>query len=199
MMRIGGAALLLAGLVMASGCGDREVRAESGRATVVDSAVPIEVALERFRREVPRPAGLTGGAAGREKLVRRFIGALEASDTAALRRMLLQKDEFAWLYYPTTVFSRPPYELPPALLWFQMSGQSEKGASLLLSDRAGVPLGYVGHDCASERQEGENRIYGHCIVLRVAAPGDTVRDRLFGLIVERNGTYKFVSYANKLE
>ena len=198
-MRIGGPALLLAVLVMASGCGDREVRAESGRATVVDSAVPIEVALERFRRNVPRPGELTGGMASREELVRRFIGALEASDTTALRGMLLQKDEFAWLYYPTTVFSRPPYELPPALLWFQMRGQSEKGASLLLSDRAGGPLGYVGHDCASERREGENTIYGHCVVRRVTAPGDTVRDRLFGLIVERDGVYKFVSYANKLD
>jgi hypothetical protein len=198
-MRMDGPMLLLAALVMASGCGDREVRAESGRATVVDSAVPIEVALERFRRNVPRPGGLTGGMASREELVRRFIGALEASDTTALRGMLLQKDEFAWLYYPTTVFFRPPYELPPALLWFQMSGQSEKGASLLLSDRAGAPLGYLGHDCATERREGENTIYGHCVLRRVTAPGDTVRDRLFGLIVERDGVYKFVSYANKLD
>jgi hypothetical protein len=113
--------------------------------------------------------------------------------------MVLQKDEFAWLYYPTTVFSRPPYELPPALLWFQMSEQTEKGASLLLSDRAGAPLGYVGHDCASPRREGENTIYGYCVVRRVTAPGDTVRDGLFGLIVERDGMYKFVSYANKLD
>jgi len=197
-MRMTVLAVLLAAVVL-SGCGDREVRAESGGATVVDSAVPIEVALERFRRDVPRPAGLTGGVGSREELVRRFIAALEASDTAALRRMVLQKDEFAWLYYPTTVFSRPPYELPPALLWFQMGGQSEKGASLLLSERAGATLGYLGHDCASERQEGENTIYGHCVVRRVTAPGDTVRDRLFGLIVERDGVYKFVSYANKLD
>jgi hypothetical protein len=198
-MRMNGLAVLLVAVVLGNGCGDREVRAESGRATVVDSAVPIEVALERFRRDLPRTAGLTGGVASREELVRRFIAALEASDTTALRRMVLQKDEFAWLYYPTMVFSRPPYELQPALLWFQMSGQTEKGASLLLSDRAGAPLGYVGHDCASERREGENTIYGHCVVRRVTAPGDTVRDRLFGLIVERDGIYKFVSYANKLD
>jgi hypothetical protein len=137
--------------------------------------------------------------ASREELVQRFIAALEASDTAALRRMVLQKDEFAWLYYPITVFSRFPYELPPALLWFQMRGQTEKGASLLLSERAGTPLGYLGHDCASQREEGENTIYGHCVLRRVTARGDRVRDRLFGLIVERDGIYKFVSYANKLD
>jgi hypothetical protein len=198
-MRIAGLAALLAAVVLGNGCADRDVRAESGRATVVDSAVPIEVALEQFRRDLPRPTGLTGGVASREELVRRFIAALEASDTAALRRMVLQKDEFAWLYYPTTAFARRPYELPPALLWFQMQGQTEKGASLLLSERAGAPLGYLGHDCASRREEGENRIYGHCVIRRVTASGDTVGDRLFGLVVERGGSYKFVSYANKLD
>jgi len=198
-MRIAGLAALLAAVVLGNGCADRDVRAESGRATVVDSAVSIEVALEQFRRDLPRPSGLSGGAASREELVRRFIAALEASDTAALRHMVLQKDEFAWLYYPTTAFTRRPYELPPALLWFQMQGQTEKGASLLLSERAGAPLGYLGHDCASQRQEGENRIHGHCVIHRVTASGDTVGDRLFGLIVERGGVYKFVSYGNKLD
>lgn len=193
-----GGALLLWTIVSGSGCGDREVRADSGKA-VVDSAVPIEVALEQFRGDLPRPAGLTGGFTSREELVRRFIAALETADTAALRAMVLQKDEFAWLYYPTTQFSRRPYELPPALLWFQIQGQSEKGASLLLAERAGSPLGYLGHDCSLERREGENTVYGHCVIRRVDAAGDTVRDRLFGLIVKRGGVHKFVSYANKLD
>jgi hypothetical protein len=85
------------------------------------------------------------------------------------------------------------------LLWFQMQGESEKGASRLLSDRAGTALGYIGHDCASERREGENRIHGHCVLRRVTAVGDTVGERLFGLVMERGGTFKFVSYANKLD
>jgi hypothetical protein len=195
-----GLLLLATVMVVAAGCGNREVRAaERVRATVVDSAIPIEVALERFRHGLARPAGLTGGSTSREELVRRFVAALEASDTAALRGMILRKDEFAWFYYPSSHLSRPPYELPPALLWFQMQGQTEKGASLLLSDRAGAALGYLGHDCASERLEGENQIYGHCVLRRVTAAGDTLAERLFGLVVERGGTFKFVSYANKLD
>ena len=197
-MRLASLAVILAAVSSGAGCGEGEARAESGRA-VVDSAMPVEVMLERFRRDLPRPARLSGGLASREELVRGFIAALEASDTAALRRMLLQKDEFAWLYYPTTVLSRKPYELPPELLWFQLQGQSEKGASLLLSDRAGAPLGYLGHECGLQRNEGENTIYGHCVVRRVTEAGDTAGDRLFGLIVERGGIYKFVSYANKLD
>jgi hypothetical protein len=199
-MRIAGLSLLVAVMVLGGGCGDREVRAaERGGAAVVDSAMPVKVALERFRHGLARPAGLTGGSKSREELVRAFVAALEASDTAALRRMVLHRDEFAWFYYPSSRLSRPPYELPPELLWFQMQGESEKGASLLLSDRAGTALGYIGHDCASERREGENRIQGHCVLRRVTAGGDTVGERLFGLVMERGGTFKFVSYANKLD
>jgi hypothetical protein len=201
-MRIAGLAVLLAAVTLGSGCGEREVRAESGRAAVVDvvdSSTPIDVALERFRRDLHRPTELSGGAKSREALVRQFVAALETSDTAALRQMLLQRDEFAWLYYPSTAFTKSPYELPPDLLWFQTQGQSDKGASLLLFDRAGAPLGYLGHDCDLQRDEGENTIHGHCVVRRGTEAGDTVQDRLFGLIVERGGVYKFVSYANKLD
>jgi len=199
-MRVAGAVILIAGVVLAGGCTDREVRAsERSGAPVVDSAVPIEVALDRFRSELPAPQALTGGFGTREELVRRFARALEASDTAALRHMVMGKAEFAWLYYPSSPLSRPPYALPPDLLWFQMRGQTEKGASLLLAERAGTPLGYLGHACGSQREEGANRLYGHCVLRRVTASGDTVGERLFGLVIEHGGLYKFVSYANKLD
>jgi hypothetical protein len=192
--------LLLAGsLTLTAGCAEREVQAVERSAAVVDSAVPIEVALERFRRDVPRPERLAGGLPSREELVRAFVAALEASDTAALGRLVLGKDEFAWFYYPSSHLARPPFELPPDLLWFHTLGQTEKGASLLLSERAGTPLGYRGHACATERPEGENRIFGHCVLRRVTAAGDTVGERLFGLVLERGGAFKFVSYANKLD
>ncbi|MGH7580787.1 MAG: hypothetical protein ACREM9_11485 [Gemmatimonadales bacterium] len=187
-------------MTLVSGCGERDVRAaERGAAAVVDSAIPIDIALERFRRGLTRPDGLTGGATSRERLVRGFVTALEARDTAALRRQVLSKSEFAWLYYPSSPLSRRPYELSPDLLWFQMQGQSEKGASLLLSDRAGTSLGYAGHRCASDRLEGENRLHEHCVLRRVTAGGDTLAERLFGLVLERQGAFKFVSYANKLD
>jgi hypothetical protein len=167
-------------------------------AGVVDSAIPIQEALRRFREGRAEPAGLREGARSREELVMGFVRALEGRDTAALRRMALDAEEFAWLYYPSSALSRPPYELPPGLMWFQLVGQSEKGASLLLSERAGAPLEYLGHNCGTERVEGENHIFGHCVLRRVVA-GDTVGERLFGLILERDGSYKFVSYANKLD
>lgn len=199
-MRMAVVTLLAAGLGLAGGCTDREMRASEDKApTVVDSAIPIAVLLDRFRRDLPKPEGLSGGLDSREALVRSFAQALEAGDTAALRRMVLDQAEFAWLYYPSSRLSRPPYELPPDLLWFQMVGQTERGASLLLAERAGVPLGYLSHQCPSRREEGANRLYGHCVLRRVTATGDTIGERLFGLVVERGGVYKFVSYANKLD
>jgi hypothetical protein len=168
------------------------------RSGYVDSAIPIEEALRRFRAALPDPGGLRGGYPSRKKLVSAFARAVETRDTAALRQMVIGRDEFAWLYYPASPLSKPPYELPPALMWFQLQGESEKGASRLLAERAGQPLGYVGHDCAPARNEGDLRVYPHCALRRVMA-GDTVTERLFGLIVEHGKVYKFVSYANRLD
>ncbi len=199
-MRKAGLSVLAAVTTLLGGCADRGVEAAERRGpAVIDSVLPIALALERFQDGLSRPEGLSGGFGSREALVRAFVAALEATDTSALRRMVLGKEEFAWFYYPSSHLSRAPYELPPELLWFQMQGQSEKGASLLLSDRAGMDVGYVGHDCASQRTEGENRIHGHCVLRRVTAAGDTVGERLFGLVMERNDSFKFVSYANKLD
>lgn len=166
---------------------------------VVDSALSIEESLRRFRQGLKEPRGLRGTARSREALVRELVQALEARDTAAMQRMALAADEFAWLYYPSSPFSRPPYELPPELMWFQIQGQSERGARRLLAQRSGTALGYLDHECKAARTEGENRIYGPCTVRRVSAEGDTVSERLFGLILERGGRYRFVTYANDLD
>jgi hypothetical protein len=200
------------GLVaMVAGCGtDRRSSALSAkdsmpsvtlaaRSGYVDSAIPIEEALRRFRAQLPRPAGLKGGYPSREKLVRAFARAVETRDTAALRRMVMDRGEFAWLYYPSSPLSRPPYELSAGLMWFQMQGESERGASRLLSERAGHALGYIGHNCAPPRVEGKNRIHSSCELRRVTAARDTLAERLFGLILERDGRYKFVGYANRLD
>src|SRR5512133_2202813 len=70
--------------------------------THVDSAVPRAEALARFQRASPHAGALSGGAASRDELVRRFVQAVEGADTAALRRMVLSRGEFAFLYYPTS-------------------------------------------------------------------------------------------------
>lgn len=169
------------------------------KASYVDSAIPIEAALRRFRKDLPPRKALVGGLDSRDKLVRAFVRAIGSSDTVALRRLALRADEFAWLYYSSSPLSRPPYELSPALMWFQLQGESERGASRLLAERGGRGLRYVGHTCAPPRQEGSNRLHPECELRYRRADGEIIAERLFGLIIERNGLYKFVSYANRLD
>lgn len=192
--------LLLAAGLAACGPPPADEWGNAGPApVVVDSALPRQQALRQFREGVPAPAALTGGARSRDALVRAFVRATEAGDTAALRALVLTRAEFAWLYYPTTPQGLPPYDLSPSLLWFLTEGASSQGLRRLLDERAGQSLGYVGHDCDPRpSREGENRVWGPCVVRRVRAPGDTVAERLFGQILERGGRFKLVSFANRI-
>jgi hypothetical protein len=171
--------------------------APAAQTGVVDSLIPIAEALRRFRADLgAAPRGL-GGEPSRDALVRRFVRAVETSDTNAFRAMTLSRREFAYLYYPESPLSRRPYEEPPALLWFRMSEGSNTGLVRVLRRHGGKPMGYVSYDCeATPKREGPNVLWERCRVRHVRAPGDTVEERLFGSIVVRDGRYKFVSYAN---
>jgi hypothetical protein len=174
--------------------------AEGRAATVVDSVVPRDVALARFRTGLTEPESLSGTAPSRDALVRRFIGALETRDTLALRAMVLTRAEFAWILYPTDPQGLPPYDLSPSLYWFMLDTHGQQGMGRLWQERAGNPLHYAGYRCLGDGTiEGENRLFGPCLVRRVQAPGDTIEERLFGPIIERHGRFKFVSYSNKVD
>lgn len=167
---------------------------------VVDSARPRDVELSEFRQGLTPTDSLTYGRTGREELVQAFVTALEKRDTTVLRRLVLSKDEFAYVYYPTNPQALPPYDLSPELYWFTMETRSRQGLAHALAERAGAPLHYRSSRCIGEASvEGENRVYGPCVVLRSPAHGATIEERLFGPIIERRGRWKFVSYANRLD
>jgi hypothetical protein len=85
-------------------------------------------------------------------------------------------------------------------MWFVVDGGSNKGEARLLQDRGGKPLHVVGYSCDPQSSvEGENTSWGPCTLKRVPAPGDTVEERLFGLIVERGGEWKFLSYKGRYD
>jgi hypothetical protein len=175
-------------------------RTPSARASnVVDSVIPRDEALRRFRVGLPEVDSLSDGAATRDELVHRFVQAVEARDTSALVSMLMTKAEYAWLYYPTTPQGLPPYDLSPSLYWFMIEERSAQGLGHLMQERAGQSLRVTGYRCdPGFSQEGENKVYGPCLLRRFQARGDTASERLFGPILERGGRFKFVSYANKL-
>lgn len=186
--------------VVAAACGpDATARRGAERAAYVDSARSQAEELRRFRIGLAEPAALSGGAASRDALIRRFVTALERADTAALEALALTRAEFAYLYYPTAPQGRPPYDLSPGLMWFMLQENSRRGLSHALEERGGRALGYVGYSCdVTPSREGENTVVGPCLIRRRQADGEVVQERLFGLIVERGRRFKLVSLANKL-
>ncbi|MFN2315037.1 MAG: hypothetical protein ABR551_04780 [Gemmatimonadales bacterium] len=165
----------------------------------MDSTFPIEEEIRRFTATVDSlPSRLRDGADGREALVERLIRAVEQRDTLELQRLVLQRDEFIALYYPHTHFTAPPYELSPALLWFQMQNLSSRGITRLMQRDGGRSLGYVGHTCPAAPQEQErNRLWEGCVVRVQDSLGTTRVRRIFGTMLERDGTWKFLTFANE--
>lgn len=163
-----------------------------------DSARQAELAA--FRAGLTPVRNLEGGEPSREALVRRFVAALGAQDTAALRRLQLSRAEFAWLYYPTTPQALPPYDLDSGTLWFTLQAQGSKGLANALGRLGGKAIQFVAERCeGSASREGENTVYGPCLVRIVTPPSDTSEGRLFGLVLERGGRWKFVTLSNELD
>jgi hypothetical protein len=164
----------------------------------VDSILPIAEALRRSREDLGLPPDrLTGGATSRDALVQGFVEALAASDTAAFADMLMTRDEFGWLYYPHTRYTSRPYEMAPALLWFQIENGTSRGIGRLLDRLGGTSLVVLDYRCAPEPLvEDRNRIWEDC-ALRIDPPeGEPSEMRLFGSVLERDGVFKFISYTN---
>lgn len=162
-------------------------------ATHVDSILPVAEELRRFQAAVPAPAGLAGGASSQEALVRRFVDRLAARDTAALLAMTLDRAEFAHLVYPASSYTRPPYRTPPGLVWMQLVEDSRKGLTRLLRAERDVRE-YLGHECSpTPVRDGASRLWRGCTTRVLLASGDTLAGRLFGVIVEQGGQFKFAS------
>jgi hypothetical protein len=215
--------LLLAGCVLLSSCvASRDERARrtiadstradsiararqdsSNRASpgyVIDSILPVEEELRRFRTELGghTVTRLANASTSRDALVRRFMMALARSDTGDLKRMALQPREFADLVYPESPYTHPPYHQSPALVWYQIENGSSTGFTRLLRRVSGQPLTYLDHRCDPKPdRQGQNEIWTNCILRIVGAAADTSAHRLFGSIIQRDGVFKIVSYRNE--
>lgn len=167
-------------------------------ATVVDSIFPIEEELRRFRMGLTPTQSLEGGAPDPQTLVTTFLRAVEAADTLQVAELAVNRSEFAWLYYPYTHYTQPPYELSPALVWFQLQNRSSRGLSRLLQRYAGQTLFDTGLECPNEGEAwGEGWIWHDCRVRGRIPSGGEVEERLFGSILSVAGRAKFVSFANE--
>jgi hypothetical protein len=166
---------------------------------VIDSILPMPEYLRRFRVGTDSVAALTGGAPTREALARRFLDAVAVRDSVTLGGLLVSRSEFAWLVFPDHIYAAPPYELDPALFWMQLVAGSAKGSARVLERVGGQPLAFVGLECQRDTlqlRQGPATLWGPCTV-RYREGDSTVARRLFASIIERDGTAKFLGYANQ--
>jgi hypothetical protein len=165
----------------------------------VDSIFPAEVALEQFRSNFDEVTALAGGASSREALVDLFVRAVERGDTIAVAELAITPAEFAWLYFPHTMYMAPPYELPPGVVWHQQQNRSSRGFNRVLGRYAGEELYYTGLRCPDDGETfGDGRIWHGCTVLGELPEAGAVEEQLFGSIIELAGVYKLVSFSNEL-
>ena len=205
--RRGCSALILLALGVHAGCaptsdrdpGRSELDTSAATGNVIDSIFPMEEEMARFRSGLMEATELTGGAGSVEALGETFLRALEAGDRSAIEALAITKEEFAWLYFPYSLYATAPYELPPGLLWMQIENASSKGIAAALRRYEGEDLSGSRIRCA---EEGETtpvgRILDHCTVTAILPNGEPVEERLFGTILEVAGRYKFVSFAGEL-
>jgi hypothetical protein len=189
--------LALAACDAASAPSGGDAEAPSPVVAVVDSALTPQEHLRRFREGLEPVDTLAGGAGSREALVRRWVEAVEAADTAAVVAMHLTRAEFAYLYFPESPYASGRTRTPPDFLWMQFRLNSEKGIGRTFTRLAGRPLGYRALVCPeAPKAQGRSVLHERCLLRRDTEAG-RVEQRLFGTIVERDGRFKFVSYANE--
>lgn len=173
-----------------------EVAAAGG---VVDSILPMDEQLRRFREGMTPPDSFRHAATSRDALVSRWLRAIAESDTATLNALLLDRAEFAYLYFPSSPMVAPPYEAPPQLLWGQILASSNSGLPKVLRRFSGKALSAPSLNCPdSGVVEGVNRTWSRCELSFRVGGTETARGRFFGTIVEREGRFKFLGYANEL-
>lgn len=162
----------------------------------MDSA--LATALARFRDGLPRTDTLRNAMPSRDSVVRAFMGLLARRDTMGLARLHLSRGEWAWIVYPESRYTRPPFRQRADLGWMLIMERSNTAAARLLDRRGGQPLALVGWECASTPEpEGRTLYWGRCTVTYRDPAGVPRTERLFASIVERDGRFKIGSYSNQ--
>lgn len=196
-MRRAIAVALLAASTASSACSrsDARVAADPPADTLHSTAE----SLRRFRAGLAPVEGLSPAFESKEHVARVFLAAIATTDVPGVARTLMSRSEFAWLYYPDNPISRPPYELPAGIAWFELEGNSLAGVHRAFEAYGGRSVAFRDLQCASTPVvQGRNRLWNACMVVLEHDDGREATVRLFGSILERDGRFKLVTAANDL-
>lgn len=207
--RVSRSALALVLVIAVSGCHNDRPRSRTVDSAAVntgptaigveDTVLSVQASLHRFRENLVQPQSLTHAAPSRAHLARRYVAALATHDTSALARLHITPAEFAWFYYPESVISQAPYNLPAGIAWFELRGGSEKGLQRALKVYGGRHLDFQQIECpAKPVRYGGNVLWNKCRIHVRDETGAISRLPLIATIVERDGQFKIASAANDL-
>lgn len=165
---------------------------------VVDSIFPPEEAMRRFRVGLPSPGPdrLSGGAPSSDALLRRYWALLQAADTLAMRDLVVDRAEFAYLYLPSSPELRAG--MPPSTAWLLLGQNSGRGLGRALRAAATRDTTLRATVCGdrSESLDG-GRLLGPCgVIVGAGSARDTIW--LANGLVELRGTVKLLSFSNSL-
>jgi hypothetical protein len=165
---------------------------------VVDSIFPPEEALRRFQSTVnaPRPERLAGGATSADALLRNYWTALVRRDTTAIRALVVNHAEFAYLYFPESA----PFAsgMQPSAAWILFEGETGRGLTTAFRAAKDQDQRVESTVCRSqERTEGKSRTFGPCgVVRRTGGVADTLW--IGSTLIARDGVVKFLGLGNEL-
>jgi hypothetical protein len=189
--------LILLGLLWVAAC-DRPRSVDSGGSgrsgvagAVVDSILPRDEAIRRFRAGVDSVSRLDGPRS-RDELLQRFRRGVRGRNRRALESLTVTRAEYAFLVYPDLPISRPPYTQPPDIAWLLLATSTASNINKLTTSAASR-FELLTYACAaSPTTHGRVRLHSGCTV-RAREQGVERPIRLFGSIIERDGRWKFLS------
>ncbi len=167
---------------------------------VVDSILPLDEEIRRFESKIGgTPASsLAHASASREALVRRIVADVARGDSIDLATAAVTPREFIDLVYPSSPYTHPPYRESPAIVWMQIANPSNSGFVRLMRRLGGQSWRYESHTCdAKPERQGVNTLWLGCTIRVVNPQHETTTQRWFGTIIERDGRFKVVSFANQ--
>lgn len=165
---------------------------------VIDSVFSPEENLRRFQATVAGapPTSLQDGARSTDELLRRYWTLLAASDTMAMRPLIVSRAEYAYVYFPES--GEGEAGMPPHIGWELLLAQTGRGLTRALVAAGRAPASVEGTVCsAARRQVGRSTIYGPCgVIVRRSATRDTVW--LATTLIARDGVHKLMGLQNEL-